>query len=52
VAGAIFLAFGYFVVKEFSLAVGAGGYIPAWLSAWLPNLVFGGTGVLGIHRLR
>jgi LPS export ABC transporter permease LptG len=52
VAGAIFLAFGYFVLKEFSLAIGAGGYIPAWLSAWLPNLLFGGTGVLAIQRLR
>lgn len=52
VAAAIFLAFAFFVLKEFSLAAGAGGYLPAWLSAWLPNLVFGGVGAIGIQRVR
>src|SRR5690606_13064957 len=51
VAAAVFLAFGFFVVKEFSLAAGSGGYLPAWLAAWLPNLVFGGLGVAGIQRM-
>ncbi|MBL9134421.1 MAG: LptF/LptG family permease [Verrucomicrobiales bacterium] len=52
VAGAIFLTFAFFVIKEFSLAVGTGGYLPAWVAAWLPNAVFGGLGALLIHRQR
>jgi len=52
VAAAIFVAFGFFVIKEFSLALGSGGYMAPWLAAWLPNVVFGGLGAWGIHRLR
>jgi lipopolysaccharide export system permease protein len=52
VAGAIFLTFAFFVLKEFSLAVGTGGYLPAWAAAWLPNVVFGGMGAVLIHRQR
>ena len=52
VAAALFLAFAFFVVKEFSLAAGAGGYLPPWLAAWLPNAVFGGCGLLAMARLR
>ncbi len=52
VAAAIFLAFAFFVLKEFSLAAGAGGYLPAWLSAWVPNLAFGGAGVIALNRIR
>lgn len=52
VAAALFLAFAYFVVKEFSLAAGSGGYLPPWLAAWLPNLGFGGLGLVGIGRVR
>ncbi|MCC6232839.1 MAG: LptF/LptG family permease [Verrucomicrobiales bacterium] len=52
VAAAIFLAFAFFVVKEFSLAAGAGGYVAPWLAAWLPNLVFGGSGVVAMQRTR
>lgn len=52
VASALFLAFAYFVLKEFSLALGTGRFLPAWLAAWLPNLVFGGGGALVLGRLR
>lgn len=52
VAAAIFVAFGFFVIKEFSLALGSGGYMAPWLAAWLPNVIFGGLGAWGIHRLR
>ncbi|MBX3745326.1 MAG: LptF/LptG family permease [Verrucomicrobiae bacterium] len=52
VAASIFVAFAYFVMKEFSLATGSGGYVPAWVAAWLPNVVFGGVGALGIWRAR
>lgn len=52
VAAAVFLAFSFFVVKEFCLATGSGGYLPPWLAAWLPNLLYGGLGVARIQRLR
>jgi lipopolysaccharide export system permease protein len=52
VALAIFLAFGFFVLKEFSLAAGSGGYLPPWVAAWLPNVVFGGVAAWGIQRTR
>ncbi len=52
VAAAILLAFAYFVLKEFSLALGTGGFVPAWLAAWMANLVFGGGGLVAILRLR
>lgn len=52
VAAAILMAFAYFVVKEFSLALGTGGFVAPWLAAWTPNLVFSGIGVVGILRSR
>ena len=44
VAGSIFICFAYFVIQQVSLALGSGGHLPAWLAAWLPNLIFGVTG--------
>ena len=52
VAGAVFIAFAYIVVKEFALAAGSGGYLLPWLAAWLPNLVFGGGACVAISRMR
>ena len=52
VAGSIFICFGFYVIQQFSLAFGSGGYLPAWLAAWLPNLIFGGAGLLLIARVR
>lgn len=52
VAGSIFLCFGFFVIQQFSLAFGAGGYMPAWLAAWLPNMVFAGMGLWLTARVR
>lgn len=52
VAATLFLAFGYFALKEFCLALGSGGYVAAWVAAWAPNLVFGSIGVLGLARVR
>jgi lipopolysaccharide export system permease protein len=45
VAGSIFICFAYFVLQQVSLALGTGGFLPAWLAAWLPNLFFGVTGL-------
>ena len=52
VASSIFIAFAFFVLSQLSLALGTGGYLPAWLAGWLPNLVFGGTGLWLTARVR
>jgi lipopolysaccharide export system permease protein len=52
VASSIFICFGFVVLLQFGLALGAGGKLPAWLGAWLPNLVFGGVGLWMTARAR
>jgi lipopolysaccharide export system permease protein len=52
VAGSIFICFAYFVIQQFSLALGIGGHWPGWLAAWLPNLIFGATGLILMARVR
>ncbi len=52
VAASIFICFAYFILMRLGLAMGTGGYLPSWLAAWAPNLVFGGAGVLLTHRVR
>jgi lipopolysaccharide export system permease protein len=54
VAGSIFICFGFFVVQQFSLALGSApnGYLPAWLAAWLPNMIFGGLGLWLTARVK
>lgn len=52
VASSIFIAFAYFVLMRFALALGTGGYLPALLAAWLPNLAFAGAGIWLTRRVR
>ncbi len=52
VAGSIFICFTYFVIQQVSLALGSSGSLPAWLAAWLPNMIFGATGLLLMARVR
>lgn len=52
VAGSIFVCFAFFVVQKIGYALGVGGHIPGWLAAWLPNLVFGATGLWLTARVR
>jgi len=52
VAGSIFICFSYFVVQQVGLALGSGGHLPAWLAAWLPNLLFGAMGLGLTARVR
>jgi len=52
VASSIFICFGFIVLLQLGLALGAGGKLPAWLGAWLPNLVFGGAGLWMTARAR
>lgn len=41
----VVIAFGYVVVLAFSRALGSAGALPPEFAAWLPNFVFGGTGI-------
>jgi lipopolysaccharide export system permease protein len=52
VAASIFIGFGYFVFASVCLALGTGGYVPAWLAGWLPNLLFGAVGIGLTRRVR
>jgi lipopolysaccharide export system permease protein len=52
VASSIFICLFFIILEKISLAFGSAGSIPAWLAAWLPNLVFGGTGLLMTFRAK
>ncbi|MDB6040882.1 MAG: putative permease YjgP/YjgQ family protein [Verrucomicrobiales bacterium] len=52
VASSISICFAFFVMTRFGLALGSGGYMPAWLAAWFPNITFGGLGLLLTQRFK
>jgi len=52
VASSLLICFVYFVLQQFGLALGTGGYVPAWLAAWFPNLSFGLAGLWMMARVR
>ncbi|MBI4323910.1 MAG: LptF/LptG family permease [Chloroflexi bacterium] len=51
VASSLLICFGFFILLRFGLALGTGGYIPAWLAAWFPNIFFAGMGFYLARRL-
>jgi len=52
VASSIAICFIYFIAKDLTLALGSGGYVPAWVAAWAPNAVFAAVGVFLMWRIR
>jgi lipopolysaccharide export system permease protein len=52
VAGSIGICFAYFIVLRLGLALGTGGYLPAGIAAWLPNVSFGAAGLWLARRVR
>jgi lipopolysaccharide export system permease protein len=52
VAGSIFICFAYFVIQQVSIQMGSHGVMPAWLAAWLPNMIFGAMGLALMVRVR
>lgn len=52
VAGSICICFIYFILLQFGLGLGTGGYLPAWLAAWLPNVSFAALGTWLMLRVR
>ena len=52
VASSIGIAFAFLLLMRVSLALGVSGYLPAWLAGWLPNIIFGFTGLWLTARTR
>ncbi|MDZ4817100.1 MAG: LptF/LptG family permease [Verrucomicrobiota bacterium] len=52
VAYPLLIYFAMFFFSKFCLALGSGYRIPAYIAAWLPNLVFGGIGAFMFWRRR
>jgi lipopolysaccharide export system permease protein len=52
VAGSIFICFAYFILQRISFGLGVAGLLPPIVAAWLPNILFGGTGIALMSRLR
>jgi lipopolysaccharide export system permease protein len=52
VAGSIFICFAYFILQRVSIGLGVGGYLPPLIAAWLPNILFGGAGIILMSRVR
>jgi lipopolysaccharide export system permease protein len=52
VAASIFICFIYFIVHRLGLALGTGGFLPGWLAAWLPNVLFATGGAVLTSRVR
>ena len=52
VASSIGICLVYIVLLKLGLAMGTGGYLPAWLAAWLPNATFGIAGFWMMLRVR
>jgi lipopolysaccharide export system permease protein len=48
----ILICFIYLVSQKISQVFGYNGSIPAWLAAWLPNLLFAAAGMFVILRVR
>ena len=46
------ISFSYYGVSALSIALGKGGMLPAALSAWLANILFGALGIILIRKLR
>jgi len=44
VASSLVICFAFYVLQQVGLAFGASGFVPSWLGAWMPNLVFAMAG--------
>lgn len=52
VASSIVICLFYYFMQPLCLTFGSAGYMPPWLAAWLPNLVFGVAGLWMTARVR
>ncbi|MCA1964930.1 MAG: LptF/LptG family permease [Prosthecobacter sp.] len=49
IAGSIFIFFALLFLNNLCLNLGKGGHLPAWLSPWIPHLLFGSLGAVLLH---
>jgi LPS export ABC transporter permease LptG len=49
IAGSIFIFFGLLFLNNLCLNLGKGSHLPAWLSPWIPHLLFGTFGLVLLH---
>ena len=52
VASSVFICFAFFIMKELTIALGSGGYVPPWIAAWAPNILFSAIGLVLMWRVR
>ncbi len=52
VASSIFICFVFLITKELTLALGSRGFVPPWVAAWAPNILFAVTGAALMWRVR
>ena len=52
VASSIFICFAFIILKDLTLALGGGGFVPPWLAAWAPNLLFSIIGIGLLWKVR
>lgn len=48
----IAICISYYVIQMVGLSLGRGGHLSAWLASWLPNILFGATGLGLLYRNR
>src|SRR5262249_22649432 len=49
VASSILICFVFLMLQQLALATGIGGFLPPWLAAWTPNLLFAAGGIWLTH---
>ena len=49
IAGSIFIFFGLLFLNNLCLNLGKGSHLPAWLSPWIPHLLFSALGLVLLH---
>jgi lipopolysaccharide export system permease protein len=52
VASSVSICFLFLIMKDLTLALGSGGYVPPWLAAWTPNVFFATIGLVLMWRVR
>ncbi len=52
VASSLVICFGYFILLQVGLALGAGGYLSPWVAAWSPNLLVSAIGLWLLRRVQ
>ncbi|OYW75035.1 MAG: hypothetical protein B7Z37_15325 [Verrucomicrobia bacterium 12-59-8] len=46
IAGSVFIFFIFMFMNNLFLNLGKGGHLPAWLTVWMPHLLFGSLGLV------